>query len=234
MVKPVERGTVSVSVVFALGVSMAIVMFDEGVMKPFALVELVMRVLLERENRPVRSPSLGLNGTVEEVALLDAGGITPEAPVELVKPVADASVKLLPPDSEIPDGVGVGIGRVMFAVSVTTKVPPGGMTPLPPVLFAVTVSRVIVKFAVPAAVVMSSVTTVGVMIPLPPVELKVAIEVDVANEALPEIVVFEMTTTTVSDETAVITVGVSTPLSPVDSTVRTSLEATMRVLVFGP
>lgn len=173
-------------------------------------------------------------GDVDVVELADAGGITPDAPVELVNAVSAEAVKLSEPPNEITGAVGVGSGRVIFAVSVTTRVPPGGMTPSRPVLFAVAVARVTVKFAVPAAVVMTSVTTVGVTMPLPPVELKVAIEVEVAIEALPESVVFETITTTVSDETAVITVGVSTPLSPVEVTVRTSLETTTKVLVFGP
>jgi hypothetical protein len=187
----------------------------------------------------VRSPSSGLNGgPVEEAAvvveLVDAGGMTPDAPVALVNPVPAEMVKLFEPSNETAGAVGVGSGRVMLAVSVTTRVSPGGITPSTPVLFAVAVARVTVKFAVPAAVVMTSVTTVGVTMPLPPVELKVAIEVEVATEALPESVVFETITTTVSEETAVITVGVSTPLSPVEVTVRSSLETTTKVLVFGP
>lgn len=233
VVKPVESGTGRVNVVFALGVSMAMVMFDEGVAKPLALVELTTTALLEREYRPVRRSSVKLGVNVEAVPLADIGGMTPDAPVELVKPVADASVKLLPPENETPP-VGTGVDRVMFAVSVTTSVLPGGMIPLSPVLFAVAVISTTVKLAVPAALVITSVITVGVMMPLLPVELKVAVEVEVAVEALPEIVVLEMITTMVSDETAVMTLGVSTPLSPVEVTVRTSLEAITRVLVLGP
>lgn len=43
-VTPVDSGTVSTRVVFVLGVSTGIVRFDEGVMKPLALVELTVRV----------------------------------------------------------------------------------------------------------------------------------------------------------------------------------------------
>jgi hypothetical protein len=46
VVTPVESGMVSTRVVFALGVSTGTVKFDEGVMKPLALVELAVRVVL--------------------------------------------------------------------------------------------------------------------------------------------------------------------------------------------
>ena len=164
--------------------------------------------------------------------LADAGGMTPDAPVEIANTVPDAIEKLPTPSIEKPP-VGVGTDRVVLKVSVTTNVLPEGMTPLSPVLFAAAVLMMTVTFSVPAAVVMISVTTVGVMMPLLPVELKVAVEVEVAMEALPDNVVFEISTTRVSDETAVITVGVSTLLVPVDVMVKTSLDATTSVLVFG-
>lgn len=256
VVEPVLNGKVRVKVVFTateveyepvrfasvvemssegVGVSMAVVRLAEGVMNPLAPVEFAVRVRLKL---PKRSPLLLVKvaavvvGPVA-VELTVMGGMTPDAAVELVKPVPKAVEKLPEPSNEIP-AVGVGRGRVVFAVSVTTSVLPGGITPLSPVLFAVAVPMVMVKFPVAAAVVMTSVTTVGVRMPLLPVELNVAIEVDVAIEAFPESVVFETMTTTVSDETAVITVGVSTPPDPVDVTVMTELEATTRVLVFGP
>ena len=228
-VKPVDSGTVSTKVVFALGVSVAMLEFDEDVMNPVEAVMLAVGVRLKEPKRL----SLDVDKDSKEVELTDAGGITPDAPVELTKLVVNA-VEKLPEPSVVMSPVGVGIGKVEFTVSVTTRVLSGGMTPLASVLFAVAVAMVTVKFPVPAADVMISVMTVGVMIPFPPVELKVAVEADVAAEPLPESVVFEIMTTTVSDETAVTTVGVSTPEEPLDVTVRTELEATTSVLVFGP
>jgi hypothetical protein len=190
VVKPVERGTVSTKVVLALGVSMATVMLVEGVMTPLAPVELAVA---ERLNSPVRSPSLGLNGVPAEV--VGTGGITPESPAEVEKPVTKESVKLPDPPREI---LADGVGSVLA----------GGMTPSVPMLFVTAVAPLIVKFAVATAVVMTSVRTVGVTTPFPPVER--------TTEALPATVVFVMTTTTVSEESAVTTVGVSTPPAPVE------------------
>lgn len=171
---------------------------------------------------------------VASVELIDTGGMTPDASVETVIPVPKVAVKL--PNSSIvmPVTPGVGTDEVRSAVSVTIGMLGGGMTPSAPVLFNVAVIAVVVKFAVPTAVVMTSVTTVGVTMPFPPVELKVAVDAKTSIEALPAIVVFETTTITVSDDSAVITVGVSTPLSPVDVMVNSSLETTTRVLVLGP
>lgn len=232
-VKPVERGTVSTSVVLVLGVSTAVVRFDEGVANPLEAVEFVVAVAVERLKTPVRSRSLLVNGGPVVVELVDAGGMTPDTPVEVVKAVSDPVEKLpTPPVEKTPEGVGTG--RVVFKVSVTIKVLPGVRTPLSPVLFAVAVPMMTVKLLVPAAVVMISVTIVGVTTLSVPVELKVATEVAVETEPLPESVVLLISTIRVSDETAVMTVGVSTPLAPVDVMVRISLDTTTTALVFGP
>lgn len=169
------------------------------------------------------------------VALAVVGGMTPDAPVEIVSAVSDPVEKLPTPPVENPP-VGVGAGSVVFKVSVTTNVVSGGITPLAPVLFAVAVPMMTVRLPVPKAVVITSVTTVGVTEPALPVELRVAIDVNVEVEPLPEIVVLEISTTRVSEDTAVITVGVSTPLAPVDVIVMIWLEATTIVLVLrgGP
>jgi hypothetical protein len=110
----------------------------------------------------------------------------------------------------------------------------GGMTPDPPVLFAVAVAMMLVKLLTPAAVVMTSVTMVGVRTPPLPVALKVAIEVAVVKEPLPESVVLPISTMRVSDETAVLRIGVSTPADPVDVIVKIELDTTITLLVFGP
>lgn len=232
-VKPVDRGTVSTKVVLILGVSTAVVRFDEGVANPLEPVEFEVAVAVERLKLPLRSTSLLVNGGPVEVELEGAGGIMPDPPVEVVKAVSDPVEKFPTPPVENPP-VGIGADRVEFRVSVTTKVLAGGMTPPPPVLFAVAVAMMLVKLLTPPAVVMISVTTVGVTIPFPPVELNVAIEVAVETDPLPEIVVLLISTMSVSDETAVTTVGVSTPLAPVEVMVRMVLETTTIALVFGP
>jgi hypothetical protein len=229
-VKPVESGTVSVRVVFALGISTATDELDEGVAKPLDAVEFPVLVLLLRLKTPKRPPEVVVptKGT-ETVALVGAGGMTPDAPVETVTPVSNPVVKLPTPPVEITSVVGTG--SVVLTVCVTTKVPPGGMTPAPPVLFAVAVLIMTVALPPPVAVVMISVTTVGVTTLWLSVTFRVAIDVKVVGEVL-----FEISTTRVSEETVVTTIGVSTPLAPVDVTVITSLDATTMVLVLcgGP
>jgi len=110
----------------------------------------------------------------------------------------------------------------------------GGMTPDPPVLFAVAVAMMLVKLLTPAAVVITSVTTVGVRIPPLPVALKVATEVAVLRDPIPESVVLLISTMRVSDETAVLRIGVSIPADPVEVMVKMELETTITLLVFGP
>lgn len=217
-------------VMFALGVSMATDELDEGVAKPLDAVTFPVLVLLLRLKTPKRSPEVvvPIKGT-ETVPLVGAGGMTPDAPVETVTPVSNPVVKLPTPPVEIIPVVGTG--SVEFTVSVTTKVPPGGMTPAPPVLFAVAVLIMTVILPPPVAVVMISVTTVGVATLSLPVTFRVAMDVNVVAEVL-----FEISTTRVSEETVVTTIGVSKPLVPVDVTVITSLDATTIVLVLrgGP
>ena len=230
-VKPVDNGTVSTKVVFTGGVTIAMLEFEEGVITPLADVEFDVRVLLERLIEPKRL-SVPVDKDSKEVELTDAGGMTPEIKVELTKAVVNA-VEKLPEPSFVILPVGVGTGRVEFTVSVTTNVLSGGMIPSAKELLAVAVANVIVMFPEPAMDSTTSVMRGGGMMPRLPVEFRVAVEVDTAVEPLPVIVVFEITTTTVSEETAVTTVGVSTPTELVEVMVRTELEATTSVLVFG-
>lgn len=273
---PVVRGTVSTRVVLVLGVSIAVVKFDEGVANPLEPVEFKVAVAEERLKEPEWLLSLLVNGGPVEVELVGAGGITPVPPVEIVKAVSPPVVKLPKPLVERPP-VGVGMARVEFTISVMISVPVGGMTPRelvlfavavalevlkkpvrsspvlvnvgpvevefadaggitpdPPVLFAVAVAMMLVKLLTPAAVVMTSVTTVGVRTPPLPVALKVATDVAVVKDPLPESVVLLISTMRVSDETAVLRIGVSIPADPVEVIVKIELETTITLLVFGP
>ncbi|KAF2624582.1 hypothetical protein BU25DRAFT_155828 [Macroventuria anomochaeta] len=109
-VEPIDSGTVSTRVVLALGVSTAVVRFDEGVAHPLEAVEFAVLVRLME---PKRSPvNVGAVMGPVAVELTDAGRITPDAPVELMKPVPDAVEKLPTPLVEKrPVGVGTGSRR---------------------------------------------------------------------------------------------------------------------------
>lgn len=160
--KPVESGTVSVRVVFALGVSIATEELDEGVAKPLDAVTFPVLVLL-RLKLPKRSPEVVVpKKGAELVALVGPGGMTPDAPVETVTPVSNPVVKLPAPPVEVVSVVGTG--SVVFTVSVTTKVLPGGMTPAPSVLFAVAVLTMTVTLPPPIAVVKISLAPVDVTV----------------------------------------------------------------------
>lgn len=263
-VKPVVNGTVSVRVVFTVGVSTTMDELSEGVgnpvdavtfpvlvrvrlklplrssvlvepVKPGVVVELAGGITPDAPVEVVKAVSdpmekLPMASVKKPPVSVGMGGMTPDAPVEIVKAVPDPVVKLPTPPVEKPEGTDT----VEFTVSVSTRVvSEGGMTPLLPVLLTVAVLTMTVMFPVPTAVVMISVTTVGVTMPSLPVELTVAVDVKVENDPLPEIVVFEISTTSVSEETAVLRIGVSTPLDPVEMTVMTELEATTIVLVLG-
>lgn len=204
-----------------------------GGITPFPPVEIVTAVSPPVEKLPkplVEKPPVGVGRdrvefTISVTTRVPPGGMTPDELVLLAVAVAEERLK----EPERSPSVLVNGGPVEVAL-----VDAGGITPVPPVLFAVAVAIMLVKLLMPVAVVTTSVITVGVRTPPLPVALKVATEVAVVKEPLPESVVLPISTITVSDETAVLMIGVSMPAEPVEVMVKIELETTVTLLVFGP
>lgn len=209
--RSVERDTVSTSVVLVLGVSIAVVTFDEGVANPLEAVEFEVVVAGGRLKEPERSPSLLVNTGPVEVALVDAGGITPLPPVEIVKAVSPPVEKLPTPLAEKPP-VGVGMGNVELTTSVITSVPLGGTNPDALVLFAMAMVEERVNeperspsLLVNIGPVEVALVDAGGITPEPPVLFVVAVAMILVKLLTPVAVVM----------TSVMTVGVRIPPLPV-------------------
>lgn len=160
-----------------------------------------------------------VNGGPVEVELVGTGGMTPVPPVETVKAVSPPVVKLpVPPVAKPP--VGVGIGKVELTISVTIRVPGGGMTPEELVLFAVAVAVEALKdperlssLLVNSGPVEVALVDAGGITPDPPVLFAVAVAMMLVKLLTPTAVVI----------TSVTTVGVRTPPLPVALKVATEV-----------